>query len=275
MSITITQLITYPIKSCAGISHNTIEIRAMGLFGDRQLMLVDENGVFLSQRKYPQMALIQPQYSEPGLKVKAPGMKPLNIDLQKHSNQSISVSIWQDSLQAETLSIEANRWFTECLQMPVNLVKYGQKSHRPIDPAFAVNGETVAFADGYPLLIAHEATLNQLNQHLDKPVDMDRFRPNIVVSSEMKAWQELNWQCLNSEDLVINLVKPCSRCVMTGVDQSKGEQTGTEVLKTLKHKFSHLNKAVFGINGMVTVHSDQSVQLTVGQNLGLKEVDKN
>lgn len=233
-------------------------------------MLVDTNGLFLSQRKHPQMALIEALPCEQGLKVKAPGMQPLTVDLQATLNQTLEVTIWKNTLPAQSMQNEVNQWFSDYLGSPVNLVKYGPQSHRPIDPDFAHPGETVAFADGYPLLVTHEASLNQLNQHLKQPVAMDRFRPNIVVYSELQAWDELNWQGLSAEQFEIDLVKPCNRCVMTGVEQSSGIQTGSEVLLTLKHKFAHHGAAVFGINGIA--RTTQAVELSVGQSLNLFQI---
>ncbi len=183
MTVIITQLISYPIKSCAGIKHQQATLHTMGLATDRQLMLVDEHGLFLSQRKQPLMALIQPEFSAQGLSVKAPGMEPLTLDFQRTIDSPLAVTIWNDSLQADSLHREVNQWFSDYLKLAVKLVKYGAQSHRPIDPDYVMNGETVAFADGYPLLVAHEATLNQLNQYLQQPVAIDRFRPNIVVNS--------------------------------------------------------------------------------------------
>ncbi len=265
MTVTITQLLSYPIKSCAAIEHQMTTLNQMGLKGDRQLMLVDENGLFLSQRKHPQMALIKPTWSEQGLVINAPGMEPMSIDLKQNTAKLLKVDIWNDSLQAESMQAHVNQWFSDYLNLPVRLVKYGQQSHRAIDPNYAQKGETVAFADGYPLLVTHQATIEQLNQQLEKPIDMNRFRPNIVVSGDLAAWDELNWKTLSDGSVQIDLVKPCTRCVMTGIEQTTGQQTGTEVLMTLKKKFAHNDKAVFGINGIARMHD--SAELTVGQKL--------
>lgn len=265
MTVTISQLISYPIKSCAGVQHQATELTAMGLRGDRQLMLVDKDGLFISQRKYPQLARIQASPTAQGLTVNAPGMEPLTVDLPTSNQPHLKVTIWKNSLSAESFESVTNQWFSTYLKTAVKLVKYGRQSHRPIDPDFAQFGETVAFADGYPLLIAHEASLKQLNQHLSNPIGMDRFRPNIVVSSEAAPWDELNWLALSAAQFKIDLVKPCTRCVMTGVEQSTGQQTGSEVLMTLKQKFAHQDQAVFGINGIARI--TESVGLSVGQTL--------
>ncbi len=269
MSVKITQLVSYPIKSCAGIEHESVAVDAMGLKGDRQWMLVDENNLFLSQRKHPKMALIQPLLTADKLTLNAPAMQPLSIALTDQQ-KTTQVTVWKDHLQAEVFGDTVNQWFTEYLKTPVKLVHYGQQSFRQIDPDFANAGQAVAFADGYPLLVAHQATLDQVNQQLSVPVGMDRFRPNIVVSSDLPPWAELQWQQLLSSDSVINLVKPCARCVMTGVNQNTGKQTGTEVLKTLRLKFPHQDKAVFGINGIASNNPDKPLELSLGQTLEIQ-----
>jgi len=270
MSAVISQLISYPIKSCAGVSHQTTQLDRLGLQADRQLMLVDKNGLFLSQRKHPRMALIQPKLTPQSLTVNAPGMHQLTVNLQEPSKQALQVTVWQDSLPADAMQQPVNQWFSEFLDVPVRLVKYKQQSQRRIDPEFAKLGETVAFADGFPLLVTHEASLEQLNQHLEHTIEMNRFRPNIVLKSKCNAWDELQWKSLSGQGFRLDLVKPCSRCVITGVEQSTGIQTGTEVLMMLKNKFAHQNQAVFGINGTINLTGYQTIELAVGQNLAIQ-----
>lgn len=270
MSVTITQLISYPIKSCAGIEHQSVTLGAMGLNHDRQFMLVDESGVFLSQRKYPQLALVQPRVYQHQLILTAPGMNELTVNFSTNRAPT-KVNIWQDSLQAELCPPVTSQWFSQYLNKPARLVKYGSSSHRMIDKEYNPNNQTVAFADSLPLLITHEASLNHLNRHLASPVGMNRFRPNIVVSSDCQPWDELLWRSLSCDGYEIDLVKPCSRCVMTGINQITGVQTGSEVLKTLKREFAHQDKAVFGINAVINIKPAESIELSVGQILKLTD----
>lgn len=265
----ITQLITYPIKSCGGIQHQSIELNALGLIGDRQWMLVDDQGVFISQRKYPNMALIQPEILANSLSVIAPGMEPLKIDLAA-TQHPIEITVWKDTFQAQPFDQTVNQWFSDYLGIAVKLVQHTAVSHRLIDQDYARPDQYVAFADGYPILVAHEASLEQLNQALSDSVNISRFRPNIVVASDLQAWDELNWRLLLSEKVQLNLIKPCTRCVMTGVEQTSGQQTGTEVLKTLRHSFSHQDKAVFGMNAIPTFESATSGVLKLGSQLQIQ-----
>lgn len=263
MKATVKALTTYPIKSCAGIAHQSINLNALGLTGDRQLMLVDDEGVFLSQRKHPKMALIVPELQTGLLTVNAPGMQTLHIDLNAFDTHA-PVSVWKSELMADVSPQTAATWFSEYLGFPVRLVRYGANSHRVIDQDYAQQDETVAFADGFPVLVTHQSTLEQLNQHLTTPVGMERFRPNIVVTTDLEAWHELSWSKLSKAKLDINLVNPCKRCVMTGVEPSTGEQTGTEVLKTLAQKLPQNGQAIFGMNGIPRINSEPVV-LSVGE----------
>ncbi len=262
----IIQLISYPIKSCAGIIHNEVDITKLGLEYDRQWMLIDENGLFQSQRKHPKMALIQPQVINKQLVVSAPKMPDLRIDLKRHK-KAIEIKVWSDQFSAQPLSDKADKWFSKFLGFRVKLVQYTDISHRLVDQNYSAQDEQVAFADGFPVLVTHEATLEGLNQRLTDAVDMSRFRANVVVQSPLPAWSELHWQKLTNESLNLHLVKPCARCVMTGIEQTSGKNTGTDVLKTLKHEFAHQGKAVFGMNALVNLSNQHSVQLTVGDSL--------
>ncbi|MCX7552424.1 MOSC N-terminal beta barrel domain-containing protein [Marinicella sp. S1101] len=266
MHAIITQLNTYPIKSCAAISHQNIVVNEMGLAGDRQYMVVDEDGVFLSQRKHPEMALIKPELTATNLSLSAPGMPNITVSAAD-SNATKTVTVWKDSLQAHLVDNDLSQWLSTYLKQTVALVHYGTESQRPIDSAYAIQGETVAFADGYPILVTHEASLADLNQLLPKAVGMDRFRANVVVKTEQAPWAEMQWQSISTESFQADLVKPCTRCVMTGVDQQKGQQTGSTVLKTLANERPQNGQAIFGINAIPNIHNGQNMQLSVGQSV--------
>lgn len=267
-AVEITQLLSYPIKSCGALSHQAIAVTALGLPHDRQWMVVDANGRFLSQRQHPTMALIQPRLLSGTLSLSAPGMPEIEVP-QASESASLAVTVWDDTVQAHTTDPAVNQWLSAYLDTPVHLVHYGADSFRQIDPEYAATGQAVAFADGFPLLVTHEASLENLNAHLSAAVDMSRFRPNIVVRSALDAWSELGWQRLSHETGDIHLVKPCARCMMTGINQQTGEQTGSEVLKTLRRQFAHQDKAVFGINGIAHSNNDQ-LPLQVGQSLHIQ-----
>ncbi len=247
-------LYCYPIKSCGQVILEASELNALGLAHDRQWMLVDEQGQFLSQRAHPKMALIAVDldFTHGYLTVSADDMEPLTITVNDVSGQT-EVTVWKDSLIADVAQKHINDWFSQYLNMPTRLVRFGDASQRLIEAEFNPDNKQVAFADGYPLLVTHVATLTQLNQQIaaqnHEAVTMQRFRPNIVVKSSLPAQDEFLWAALENQNFNIELAKPCGRCVMTNLDPKTAKKTGNNVLRTLAEKHRLNNKATFGING--------------------------
>lgn len=236
----------YPIKSAAGISLSTAQVSDRGLQYDRRWMLVDEQGKFLSQRQLPAMALIEVQLQENQLVVNAPNQPTLSIPLQPDNRPCIRVQIWQDVCDAIPLGQETSQWFSQFLGTNCQLVYMPDHSFRPVNPRYASDKHQVSFADGYPFLLISEASLEDLNQRLDQPIPMNRFRPNLVVSG-CKAFAEDNWHHICIGQVTFQVVKPCQRCIITTIDQSKGIQ-GKEPLPTLAKYRLQQGKILFGQN---------------------------
>ncbi|MGJ8662013.1 MAG: MOSC domain-containing protein [Marinicella sp.] len=265
MPVEISHLISYPIKSCGGIKHSAVQVDAWGLAHDRKWMIVDHDQLFISQRKHPEMALISPKLIDGQLHLSAPGMADCHVKMNQNSISKVTV--WKDQLNAEVASEATNQWLSTYLGTSCTLVQYGNASKRAIDPDFAQPGDQVKFADGYPILVTHEASLQAFNHLQAHPIPMDRFRPNIVVKSNQNAWSEYQWRALRNSQVTIELPKPCARCVMTGVDQIQGKSEGSAVLKRLKNEFAHQDKATFGMNGIARIQGSQAVTLEVGMKL--------
>jgi uncharacterized protein YcbX len=140
-------------------------------------------------------------------------------------------------------------WFFEALGKEVRLVLIDDKTSRPVDPEYALNGEEVSFADGFPYLITNQASLDDLNSRLDFPVPMERFRPNLVISGA-QPYEEDNWDKIYAGSAVFKVVKPCGRCVVTTIDQDTAEK-GSEPLKTLSTYRKINNKIIFGQNAVL------------------------
>ena len=221
----------YPIKSCRGTSLGEAVIGPRGIQGDRRWMLVVPEGRFLSQRRHPRLALVQPELLEDRLRVTAPGAEPLEVDPEAPGPE-LEVEIWADRCAAVDQGDEAAGWFSRFLDAPVRLVRQGDEADRPVDPAYARSpGDQVSFTDGYPLLLASQASLDDLNARLPEALPMNRFRPNLVVEGS-HPWDEDRWALVRIGALELNVVKPCSRCVITTVDQERGVK-GKEPLQTM------------------------------------------
>jgi len=221
----------YPIKSCGGISLQGADLEATGLRHDRRWMLVDEAGRFMSQRRHPRMALISPSLAPDRLVVRAPGMPDLEIPLGGEHAERIDVEVWGDAQRGEPVGGHADRWFGRFLGAPCRLVRKPEDDLRPVDSAYARSGDQTSFADGFPLLLISEASLEDLNGRLERPVPMDRFRPNLVVRG-CGPYAEDGWDEVRVGGTVFRVAEPCPRCAITTVDQGSGER-GKEPLKTL------------------------------------------
>jgi uncharacterized protein YcbX len=170
------------------------------------------------------------------------------FDLDLVSEQELQVSIWGDQVLARVVSTEVSRWFSDFLQMELDLVVMPESSHRKMDPRYAVQGESVSFADGMPYVMIGQASLDELNGRLVDHVGMDRFRPNLVFSGGA-AYAEDQFKKLQIGEVEFQVVKPCARCVMITVNQQTGEK-GKEPLATLATYRTVNNKVYFGQNAV-------------------------
>jgi uncharacterized protein len=267
----ISELYIYPIKSVGGIAKETVEITNTGLKHDRRWMLVDDNNIFLSQRTYPQMALLQPTETANGIVVtyKNNPQQSITIPFYNEGKNTIQVSIWDDVCEAIEVSILCNKWFSEILQTNCKLVYMPDDTKRLVDKRYAANNEVTSFSDGYPILIIGQTSLDHLNEKLDEPIPMDRFRPNIVFTGG-HAHIEDEMELFTINDLNFLGVKPCSRCVMTTINQQNIKK-GKEPLKTLATYRTKNNKIYFGQN----VLQQQNGNIAIGNKLYIIQSKRN
>ncbi|NVJ84886.1 MAG: MOSC domain-containing protein [Algoriphagus sp.] len=238
----------YPIKSLGGIRLEEAMVEEKGFRYDRRWMLIDEEGVFVSQRSFPALALLQVALAPEGLSVfhKQNAKKSILIPYNLESDEAVSVVVWDDTMTAKLVDAKFNRWFSEFLGKEVRLVIMPDSTRRLVSPKYAINKEAVSFADGMPYLLIGQESLNDLNRKLEEPVSMDRFRPNLVFSGG-EAFQEDSLKKIKIGAVEFQIVKPCARCVMTTVDQETGE-IGKEPLRTLSSYRTKANKVLFGQN---------------------------
>ncbi|WP_269856312.1 MOSC domain-containing protein [Streptomyces sp. RPT161] len=244
----------YPVKSVGGLTLGEAAVEPWGLAGDRRWLLVDGTGRFLTQRQLPRLTLIQAEsLPDGGIRVSAPGMAPLEVAVPEPVGTA-AVQIWRDKVEAVPAAPEAGAWFSTFLDSQVALVHLDDPARRrPIDPDYARPGETVSFADGYPLLLTSTASLDALNTLIsggrfpdEGPLPMDRFRPNAVVTGT-EPWAEDGWRRVRIGEVSFRVVKPCSRCIVTTTDQRTARR-GREPLRTLAEHRRFGDKLVFGQN---------------------------
>lgn len=244
--MTLSEINIYPIKSAKGISVRTALVERRGIQFDRRWMVVDAAGVFLSQRGFPRLALISTHLGSGTLHVTAPGMNTLTLPLQPGGADPIRVHIWDDTVDAILAGDEAHKWFSTYLEVPSQLVFMPENSIRHVEPGSAIDNDIVSFADGFPLLLISRQSLDDLNDRLVTPVSMNRFRPNIVVNNS-DPFAEDRWKRIRIGTMLFYVVKPCSRCITTTVDQETGIQ-GKEPLATLSRYRKVAGNVLFGQN---------------------------
>lgn len=271
-------LTLYPIKSCAGIALREATLTEAGLMTgyiyDREWMVVDQAGRFLSQREYPRMALIVPRLKSDTLELRAPGMLRLEIPLglpEPDGAPLLGVQVWDDQLQAYDCGELAATWFSKAIGTACRLVRFPAHAERAVSTKWTGGvAATTLFSDGYPLLLAGAASLDDLNEKLlaagRAALPMERFRPNLVVS-ELSAFEEDYVDTFECGDAVLKPVKPCSRCSIPSVDQRTGE-TGPDPLDILQSYRAkpELDGAIcFGMNAIVLAGTGTT--LKIGQEM--------
>lgn len=245
----ITEINIYPIKSLGGISLESSVVENKGLRFDRRWLLVNDKNEFLTQRNFAPMAKLKTTVIENGLRV-SNGESEIDIAASPSVELPETVKIWSSKVVANVYEREVNRWFSEALKANCKLVLMPEDSMRKVNYFYKVHkNDAVSFADALPFLIAGEESLKDLNQRLDKPIPMNRFRPNFTFSGG-KAFVEDDWKRIKIGDTVFHVVKKCARCAVTTIDQETGISDGTEPLKTLATyripKRSVKKKVIFG-----------------------------
>jgi uncharacterized protein YcbX len=260
--IRVTALHVYPVKSCAATSLQSAEIGPRGILHDREFMVTDPNARFVTQRERPRLALVQPTLADTKLAFAAPGMPPVSIH-PTEAGRRHAVTVWRDTVPAVDQGDDIADWLSAFLQTPVRLVRMPADSVRRVDPQFAPRPtDQVGFADGYPLLLISEESLDDLNSRLAKPLPMNRFRPNVIVRGAGKAYAEDEWARLCIGVVRFHGVKTCARCTTTTTDQATAER-GVEPLETLA-RYRRIERGVlFGQN---LVHAERG-RIAVGDRL--------
>ncbi|MDQ7016651.1 MAG: MOSC domain-containing protein, partial [Gammaproteobacteria bacterium] len=211
----------YPCKSLRGISLDSVLLEARGLQDDRRWMVVDSNGEFITQRQQPRMALVDVQLTDEGLLISLAESEP--VCASRGGGNVFQVKVWNDWVEAESCGREVDEWLSDFLTQPCRVVYMADHVQRPVDPVYAEAGKQVSFADGFPLLLISEASLEALNEKLEQPVSMAHFRPNVVVTG-CEAFAEDQWRQLKIDEVELCVVKPCSRCVITSIDPNSAEK---------------------------------------------------
>jgi len=247
--IKVSQLFIYPVKSLGGISINTAQLTDRGFQYDRRWMLVDEQNQFMTQRQFPEMALLQTGISEEGISIshKKNSSKEILIPFSGFINQNITVKIWNDYCDALPAEKFINEWFSDMLQFSCRLVYMPDDSLRKVNGRYAVqDNDVTSFSDGYPIMLIGQSSFDDLNTRLEIPLPINRFRPNIVITGSA-AFEEDEMEEFLIGGIQFFGVKLCERCAITTINQDTSEKS-KEPLKTLSSYRMQNNNVYFGQN---------------------------
>jgi uncharacterized protein YcbX len=263
----ISDLFVYPVKSCAGVRVEDVAIVPTGFEFDRNWMVVDADGMFVTQREHPKLALVQPEFANGGLVLTAPGMKPLHVSANG-AGAPVSITLFGEKHEALSTDAEADAWFSDYLGAPFQLAKCDPKVLRKGGVQYPERDSApTSFVDNYGILVISQASHTALNQKLAEAVPMNRFRPNIVVSGIDQHEEDYFTQARCGE-VALRFVNPCYRCSMTSIDQKSGTP-GLDVLPVLStYRYDDAVKGVKfgayaaiseGIGARLHVNSDLDV----------------
>ncbi|MCW6035604.1 MOSC domain-containing protein [Spirulina subsalsa FACHB-351] len=253
----VSELAIYPIKSCRGIALTQAQVLSKGFLWDREFMITNEQGQFLTQREFPQLATLGVTIDGERITLSGEAIAPLSVQT---TNQGTSqeVQVWRDRTPAIDQGETVAQWLTQALALPFPVRLFRQSPHplRIADPHYTGRtDQPVSFADAYPFLLTNTASLAELNRRLEatygnssQQVPMARFRPNIVIHSD-HPFLEDHWQTVQIGALRFAVVKPCSRCLVTTTDQQTGQRNPLkEPLKTLNTFRNQGGQIMFGQN---------------------------
>lgn len=253
----------HPIKSLGGFDVDSAIVEEKGLRHDRRWMLVGTDGEFVTQRDEPLMAGLHVEDRGDHFAVLSrTGAGPLLVSKGQGGGKEMEVSVWDSKCMAVRVGDDASAWFEKELGAKRHLVFMPEGSRREISNRYAIRGEAVSFADGYPLLLCGEASLEELNSRMSRPVPMGSFRPNLVISGA-EPFAEDQWKRIRVGNSLFRVVKPCARCVVTTTDQRDGSRRGKEPLKTL----SAFRRASDVLPGKYGSHGFGKNDVLFGQNL--------
>lgn len=266
MSVIVSSLAIYPIKSLGPVYLQDMQISQFGPELDRRFMLVDVQNKFYTQRQNPRLTQFSIRLHGDNLEVIAADGESCFVPCNGGDGQGTDiVQIWDDQVSAREVSVDINAWFSAKLGTELRLVYMPAETRRQVDLEYAREGDVTSFNDGFPALLLSEASVDALAAELNFPLSAQRFRPNILISG-CEAFAEDEWQSIEIGEICFDVVKPCSRCVIPTLDLKTGEKQ-PEVMQVLLRQRKVGNKVFLGQNlihrGTGTIRVGDAVIFTV------------
>jgi uncharacterized protein YcbX len=287
-SLVVSRLCAYPIKAMKGEDRSLLYFDASGPRGDRRGLVIDaDSGAHLSQREFPQLALVRAVVTSQGFILIAPGLDAVVVS--RVSGEPYPVTVHGNPCLGMDQGDRAAQVLSKFLDHHCRLVLLPPGNQRPVDPRFAPNGERVGYADGFPLMIMNPASVADFNDRLAQagvePVTMEHFRGNLEISGlEPYAEDRLIGRTLtvvraDGRDARVRIrpVKLNARCVVITVRTDPGNlespvQTDARILRelgryrTMMEPVTEKRGIMLGVNALVEYDS-RDAYIHVGDQL--------
>lgn len=270
----VAELNIYPVKSMQGMSVPQVTLDRFGPKWDRRWMLVSSDGHFLTQREYPRMALIsatvQGGNSGEELVLTAGDHNRMTVSVAAVAGVKKTVTVWEDHCEGVHLDPAIDSYLSDFLKVDCQLVFMPETTQRIVDTNYASGQETVGFADGFPILLISNASLNAINADLEQPVTMQHFRPNIVVDG-CEAFAEDDWRTIKIGSVTMQVVKPCSRCVIPSINPETAEKDSAVLRVLNKKRKGPDGKVYLGQNLLYQLDPQEAPSISVGDSVELMD----
>lgn len=261
MTVSVRHLFIHPLKSGRAIARTSARLTATGFEWDRHWMAANAAGVFMSQRTQPRLARVVPEIDADSLTLRAPDQQPLVLPLKPTGSQK-PAEVWKNAITALDQGDESARWISQATGADARLLRIDPVLDRRADPKWAGSTHApVSFADGFPVLVANLASLDDLNSRMPEPLTIERFRPNIVLDG-LEPWAEDRIAALEFGSITLRLVKPCTRCVITSTDQQTGEPSTNPLPVLRSFRFNRdLMGVTFAENAVVAAGTGDTLSV--------------
>lgn len=256
MNYIIKELFIYPIKSLTGICVESAKAEEIGFENDRRWMLIDENNRFMTQRIHPVLSQFYTKISSPKIEVTYRN-ETHEFLIAEYIDLPIQSKVWDDESTVFEVNKATSTWFSEMLGFTCRLVKINNSGDRKHNCSKLKTSLNVSLADGYPYLLLGTKSLELLNEKLEEKITVHRFRPNIVIQTEL-AHEEDTFDILKIGIVKFKNLKLCGRCIMVNNNPENGILK-KEPLFTLSQYRKVDNSVLFGTNIMCFNEGDIKV----------------
>jgi uncharacterized protein YcbX len=233
---------TYPVKGCHRVDHDRAYVQPWGFTGDRRWLIIDEDGVAITQRDMPGLTAFFPRVIDRGLLLRMAGREDLAV-AEPHDGRLAAVSVWDWRGKAALAGSDADAWLSSAFDRKLRLVWLHDTGQRAVEPESARPGDTMGFQDEFPVSLANLGSLAALNDLIaesgsaEGPLPVTRFRPNIVLA-DAPAWIEDSWNGgrIRVGEVTFRVARGCGRCVVTTTDQETGERGHEPLVSLGRHR---------------------------------------